>query len=141
MDLDGTDEAILRELRRNARLSMRDLATRVHMSPPAVTERVRRLEEAGVIVGYTAVVDRSRLAPIMTAWVHVFLKGADAHSRFLRFVQEREEIRECHRISGESCYLLKVEVTQRQGLAGFLDALLSHGNYRLHTVLSSRIKE
>lgn len=73
--LDSVDEAILRELKANSRLSMRRLSELVHMTPPAVAERVRRLEDRGIIAGYTIQVDRTRVAPVVTAYVDVLMKS------------------------------------------------------------------
>ena len=138
--MDAVDQAILHHLQANGRLSMRRLAELVHLTPPAVTERVHRLEERGIIAGYTVRVDRSKVAPVLTAYVEVLMKSND-HARFLQFVQAQGEVRECHRISGDACYLLKLEVPDPGALDRFLDQLLQHANYRLNLTISSVVKE
>lgn len=138
--LDHVDEAIIRHLKANSRLSMRRLAELVYMTPPAVAERVRRLEEKGIIAGYTLRVDRSKVAPIVTAYVDVLMKSNE-HGRFLDFLRGRPEVREWHRISGDSCYVVKLEAESHGAIEEFLDQLLEYANYRLNLVLSSVVKE
>jgi Lrp/AsnC family leucine-responsive transcriptional regulator len=137
--LDRTDVAILRELLADARLSVRELGARVHLSPPAAGERLRRLEEAGIIAGYRAVIDVSRIRPRITAFVNVTMKTPD-HQRFLDFARNHPSIRECHRLSGDSCYLLRTENDDHAALETLLDAILGYGNYRLNIALSSFAK-
>lgn len=139
-NVDAVDEAILRCLKGNSRISLRQMAALVHLTPPAVAERVRRLEERGIILRYTIAVNRSKLGTKLTAWINVFMKNTD-HARFLRFTEVTEEVRECHRLSGDSCYLLKVETSDQVSLERFLDGLLVYGNYRLNIALSSTIKD
>ncbi len=138
--LDVVDQAILRKLKQNSRLSLRRLAAMVHLTPPAVAERVRRLEERGIILRYTIAVDQKQLGLQVTAWVNVFLKTTD-HARFLRFVETEDKVREWHRVSGDSCYLLKVETIDQAAVERFLDDLLAYGNYRLNIALSSSVKD
>jgi DNA-binding Lrp family transcriptional regulator len=90
--LDSVDEAILRQLKANSRLSMRRLAELVHMTPPAVAERVRRLEDRGIITGYTIQIDRTRVAPVVTAYVDVLMKSNE-HARFLVFLLQHANYR------------------------------------------------
>jgi|SRR6266567_8250880 len=138
--MDAVDETILRELQRNGRLSMRKLADLVYLTAPAVAERVRRLEEAGIIMGYTIRMDSQKVQPKLLAYVDVFMKSS-YHQNLLQFIQDSEEVRECHRVSGDSCYLLKVEVLDQEALNRFLEDLLAYANYRLKIVVSSTIKE
>jgi Lrp/AsnC family leucine-responsive transcriptional regulator len=138
--MDAVDETILRELQRNGRLSMRKLADLVYLTAPAVAERVRRLEEAGIITGYTIRMDSQKVQPKLLAYVDVFMKSS-YHQNLLQFIQDSEEVRECHRVSGDSCYLLKVEVLDQEALNRFLEDLLAYANYRLKIVVSSTIKD
>lgn len=134
--LDRVDMAILKQLRADGRLSMRRLGERVHLTAPAVAERVRRLEERGIIARYTIEIDRSKFEPVLLAFVDVIMQSND-HARFLQFLQTRAEVREWHRISGDCCYMLRVETSDRAVLERFLDELLRYANYRLNLVLSS----
>lgn len=139
--MDTIDTAIVQALRENSRLSMRKLATLVHMTAPAVAERVRHLEEQGIIVGYTIRVDQQKIAPKMLAYVDVIMHS-NHHQSFLQLMQGREEVRECHRIAGGNvCYVLKVEVLDQKALNAFLEVLLTYANYRLNVVIASTVKE
>lgn len=137
--MDSVDQAILHELQKDSRLSMRKLAERVYLTPPAVAERVRRLEARGIITGYTIVIDQEKIAPKILAFVNIFMKS-NQHERFLEFVHASEVVRECYRISGDPCYLLRVETPDHAQLNAFLESILTHGNYRLNIVISSLSK-
>ena len=137
--MDAVDQAILQHLKENSRLSIRRLSQLVHLTPPAVTERMRRLEDRGIITGYTVRVDQSKIIPMLIAYVGVLMKSND-HARFLEFVRSRPEVLECHRISGDGCYLLRLEAPDHAVIDAFLDRLLPHANYRLNLVLSSPVR-
>ena len=134
--LDKTDRDILRELQADSRLSMRRLGARVHLSPPAVGGRVARLEELGIIRGYSVTLDERRIAPGISAFINVIMKSPD-HARFLRFAEAQFAIREIHRLSGDSCYLLRVDVPDHAALERILDTVLEHANYRVNIAVSS----
>ncbi len=135
--MDTTDRAILTELRKDARLSMRELSRRVALSAPAVGERVRRLEERGVIERYTIAVAEPK--PPIVAYVEVTMRSAD-HARFLAFFEGEADLRECARISGATCYLLRAECADMATLDALLERLLHHANYRL-SIAVSRIEK
>jgi Lrp/AsnC family leucine-responsive transcriptional regulator len=138
--VDRTDALILGELARDARLSMRELSARVNLSAPAVGERVRRLEEAGVITGYHAAFDLTLVAPRVRAFVNTTMKSAD-HRSFLAFAEGEDAVREIHRISGDSCYLLCVETADHAELERLLERILDYANYRVNITLSSNAKK
>src|SRR5579883_1546526 len=138
--MDIVDRAIIQILQQNSRLSMRKLAVLVHMSPPAVAERIRRLEDLGIIIGYTIRVDEQKLQPMTLAYIDIMMNSND-HRGFLRFVNERKEVRECHRLAGRACYLLKVEVANQNILNSFLEKVLLYANYRLSLVIASTVKD
>jgi Lrp/AsnC family leucine-responsive transcriptional regulator len=138
--MDSIDGAIIQALQQNSRLSMRKLAERVHMTAPAVAERIHRLEEQGIITGYIIRVDTQKIKPMLLAYIDVIMKSSD-HQSFLHFVKVSQEIGECHRIAGDACYLLKVEVPNHSILNSFLEALLTYANYRLNMVIASTIKD
>ena len=108
--LDKFDHAILRELSANGRLSVTELARRIGLSKSPVQARVRRLEEAGVIAGYRALLDRVRMGQAHVAFVEVRLSDTreSALQSFNRAVRAVPEIEECHMIAGGFDYLLKV---------------------------------
>jgi len=140
MHLDDVDESILQALKSNSRISLRKLAEMVHMTAPAVAERVRRLEEQQIITHYTILIDYSKFAPRLTNYIYISMKSDNNHHSFLHFVRTKEQIRECHRVTDDADYLLKVEVATQEELNIVLSGLLNYGNYRLNTVISSIIK-
>jgi len=136
--LDAINIRVLRELRENPRLPMSALARRVRMSAPAVTERVRRLEDAGVIAAYRMEVDPNALGLPVTAYVRIrpapgqLPKIAEAAAR-------TAEVVECHRITGEDCFLLKVHVPRVDNLEEILDRFLAFGQTTTSIVQSSPV--
>ncbi|GGV06816.1 AsnC family transcriptional regulator [Actinomadura cremea] len=135
-DLDRTDWRILEELQRDGRLPFNRLAGRVNLSAPAVAERVRRLEEAGVITGYRAVVDPARAGQPLTAFVQMrcslgrcLLKTTAA--------DDLPEVVEVHKLSGNWCSMLKVRLASMPHLEGVLERLGEHGEMNSHIVLST----
>ncbi|MFT9848754.1 Lrp/AsnC family transcriptional regulator [Aneurinibacillus sp. REN35] len=129
--LDKADLQILTLLRKNARMKWKEIGEQVHLTGQAVGNRIRRLEDAGIIEQYTIAVNEAKLGPMMTAFITVLMKTSD-HRAFQRFVQEEEAIDEAHRISGDGCYLLRTHVPSLDELDALLDRVLAHGNYRLH---------
>lgn len=110
--MDATDDRILQALRRDGRISNAELAARVGLSASACLRRVQELERSGVIRGYRAVLDRSRLGVGFTAFMAVGLSvhTKAAHEAFERAVAAAPEVVECHNVTGTIEYLLRVEV-------------------------------
>ncbi len=129
--LDQTDLQILELLKQNARVQWREIGEAVHLTGQAVGNRIRRMEELGVIRGFTAVIDPAKLGPSLTALVTIFMKSTD-HQRFQQFILKRDEIVEAHRVGGEGCYSLKVRVSDQEALNRLLDDILEYGNYRVN---------
>jgi Lrp/AsnC family transcriptional regulator, leucine-responsive regulatory protein len=120
--IDAIDERILTELQANGRLTMKALAERVGLSSPAMIERVRRLEERGIIAGYRAVIAPATLGRPLTAIVSAEVRPIDADV-FLEAVNADAGVVECHRLTGTFNYLVKAHVTDAEGLATLLDEL------------------
>ena len=134
--LDATDWRILEQLQADGRLSYNELGRRVSLSPPAVAERVRRLEDLGVIAGYQARVDPARAGLPLTAFVQMRC----AHGRCLlktSTADDLPEIYEVHKLSGNFCTMLKVRAASMQHLEGLLERLGEHGEMNSHVVLST----
>ena len=125
--LDRTDVRILEQLQRDGRLSHVDLAERVGLSPTPCTRRVRRLENAGIIHGYAAIVDPKRVGQNVAAYIQIKLERHtdDVIERFRRTLEERPEVVAAHAMTGEMDFLLQVVVPD-------LDAL---GQFTLHQLL------
>lgn len=135
--LDDLDWRLLAELQRDGRLSYNELARRVHLSAPAVAERVRRMEQSGVITGYTASVNRAQVGqPIVC-----FIEMRCDHGRCLLRTTSADdfpEISEIHKLSGERCSMLKVHASSLQHLEGLIERIGEHGEMRSHIVLSTQ---
>lgn len=120
--LDDIDCRLLQHLQCEARLTNAELARRVELSPPGLQKRLRRLEEMGVIEGYVALVNREAVGFDMLCFVQVTLQRhePEAVGRFKSQVQTMAEVLECHHITGEYDYLLKVVVRNRKHLEQFI---------------------
>jgi Lrp/AsnC family leucine-responsive transcriptional regulator len=112
VDLDEKDRAILRLLQDNAKITVREIAAQVHLSTTPVHERIRRLEDTGVIRQYATLLDHSKVKKGLLAICYVSLKEHNKKSgaRFIKTIQQMPEIMECYIISGEFDFLLKVAV-------------------------------
>jgi Lrp/AsnC family leucine-responsive transcriptional regulator len=136
--LDEVNLRLLQLLDRNPRLSMSELARRVSMSAPAVTERVQRLERAGVIAGYRLDVDPRALGLPIAAYVRV-RPGPRQLEKIADLAVNTPQVTECHRITGEDCFLLKVQVAAVDQLESILDRFLSYGQTTTSIVQSSPV--
>lgn len=134
--LDDTDWRLLIALQRDARASYADLARQVSMSPSAVTERLRRLEDRGVIAGYSAVVDPERLGLTITAFVR--LKHPTSNYKpFHDLLDRTPEIVEAHHVTGEDCFVLKVLARSMRHLEQISGKLAGFGSVTTSVVYSS----
>src|SRR6478735_2129335 len=124
--IDAIDERILTELQANGRLTMKALAERVGLSSPAMIERVRRLEEHGIIAGYRAVISPSTLGRPIAAVIMAEV-SAENTPDFLQAVGHEPGVVECHRLTGVFNYLIKAHVADAAELASLLDLLSESG--------------
>lgn len=136
--LDDVNRRILAALTDDPRLSASELARRVGMSAPAVRERVTRLEEAGVIRGYRLDVDPAALGLPIAAWVRV-RPGPGQLPKIAELAERTSQVSECHRVSGEDCFLLKVHVQALADLEAVLDRFLLHGQTTSSFVVSTPV--
>lgn len=130
------DWALLRELQTDARLSFSELSRRVHLSPPAVADRVRRLEESGVIAGYHAHVDLAKVGRSVRAIIRISCYGPRCVLRDPA-VSQWPEIREIHRITGDACCILKVAAASMDAFEEVIDRLAPYGQPSSTMVLST----
>lgn len=124
--LDAIDRKIIGELIRDGRVSIAELGRRVNLSSPAVAERMRGLERACVIKGYRAEVDPRMLGYQLTAIVRIKPTSGQL-ARIADLAVEIPEVGECHRITGEDCFYLKVYLRSIEDLSGLLDRFLVYG--------------
>ncbi|MHA7984216.1 Lrp/AsnC family transcriptional regulator [Rathayibacter sp. CAU 1779] len=124
--LDAVDRAILAELISDARLPMSEVARRVGVSAPTAAERLRKLEAAGVISGYQAVIDPAALGLPVSAWVRV-RPATGQLPRVAELAQKTPAVTECHRTTGEDCFLMHVHAPTVADLEEILDSFLLYG--------------
>lgn len=120
--MDEKDRQLLKHLQGDARLTNTELARRVDLSPPGLQRRLRKLEDAGIIEQYVTLLDREAVGFDMLCFVQVTLLRHEPESiwRFKEIVQDMPEVLECHHITGEFDYFLKVIVRNREHLEKFL---------------------
>ncbi len=136
--LDATNLGILKMLIDEPRTAMSSLARGVGMSAPAVTERVQRLQDAGVIRGARLDVDQAALGLGITAFVRVRPMPGQL-SNIAELARATPEIVECHRITGEDCFIMKVLVGRVELLEAVLDEILKYGNTTSSIVQSTPV--
>jgi Lrp/AsnC family transcriptional regulator, leucine-responsive regulatory protein len=134
--VDRTDWQLLEELQKDGRASYADLARAVAMSPSAVAERVRRLEEAGVIAGYRATVDPSRVGLDVMAFVRLRYPTGN-YRPFHALLDSTPAIVEAHHVTGEDCFVLKVVARSMRHLEEVTGRIAGLGSVTTSVVYSS----
>ncbi|TDM45396.1 Lrp/AsnC family transcriptional regulator [Macrococcoides goetzii] len=133
---DLINDNILGILTENSRITMNDLGRRVNLSPPAVRERVKKLEEQGVIKYYTIDIDYKKLGYTIEMIVEIVIKN-NRYDDFKAFVMNQKNIDFCYRISGEACYIFKVLFEDMEQVESFIDVLQPYGHTKSHLVFST----
>lgn len=139
MTIDDIDRKVLSELQQDARISYAELGRRVGLTTPAVIERVRKLEDAGVITGYSAEIDASKVGLPITAFIRMSISGVD-YSHIIEVAEQSNEVLECHRGTGGDSFILKVAVSSVEHLQQIIDKLTPYGITTTAIVLSSPVK-
>src|SRR5215469_557009 len=137
--MDSYGRKLLNELQSNARQSVAELGRRIGLSPTATAERLRQMEETGILHGYTVEIDREALGLDVMAFIRMSCNGQQYH-RLLEFVQTLEEVRECHHVTGGDDLLLKVTTTNMNDLEALIEVLLPYGTPITSLVLSSPVE-
>jgi len=137
-ELDTINLRVLEELQRDPRLTTSELGRRVGMSSPAVTERVRRLEETGVICGYRLELNAEALGLPITAYIRIRPSPGQL-SKIAELAQQIPEVVECHRVTGEDCFILKVYIPAINQLDRLLDCFLLYGSTTTTIIQSSPV--
>ncbi|OCT11261.1 transcriptional regulator [Paenibacillus pectinilyticus] len=129
--IDEIDLRILHHLLQDATQSHKAIGQHVHLTGQAVGARVRKLQDLGVITGYTVNWNPEKIGQVVHAFIIVFMKSNTAHQAFLTYMQDQESVVETHRVSGEGCYWMRVRVRTPLELNTLLDELLHFGNYKV----------
>ncbi|MDO3413272.1 Lrp/AsnC family transcriptional regulator [Saccharibacillus sp. CPCC 101409] len=135
--MDRTDAEIIGTLQLQGRISMKELGAQVGLSQPAVTERVRKLEERGMIDHYSAVVSPAKIGRSITAYLMFLTKDCE---KLVEFCRRSPELTECHRISGQYNFLLKVVTESLHTLELFTNACGKYGDSVTLVVMSTPIE-
>jgi Lrp/AsnC family leucine-responsive transcriptional regulator len=138
VQLDATDWRILTELQEDSRLGHAELGRRVHLSPPAVAARIRRLEEAGVICGYRVELGLPALGLDVFAFIRV-RSHSTSRRAFVEAVVDMAEVLECHHVTGEDCYVVKVATSSMPALEQAVSQLGLYGATTTSIVFSSPV--
>lgn len=134
--LDSTDMKILDELSRNSRITMKELGEKVHLTGPATSARVAKLEDSGVIEGYTITVNRVKLGCFIHAFITIITESI-FHQPYLSFIKTQDEyLINNYKISGDGCYILECRFPSNELMNQFLEELNKHANYKLSIVIS-----
>lgn len=136
--LDGTNLRLLAELQADARLSLAELGRRVGLSSPAVADRLRRLEDEGVVRGYRAEVDPRKLG--LTLGVIVRIRPAPRQLRDVaQLARDTPEVIECHRVTGDDCYVMTAYVRDVEHLERLIDQFAAYGQTTTAIMQSSPV--
>nr|WP_315990364.1 Lrp/AsnC family transcriptional regulator [Desulforamulus aquiferis] len=141
INLNSLDYKLINILLDNGRVTWSELGDSLGLSAPAAAERVRRLEDKGIIKGYSAIVDPELLSFEIVAFISVTLDRPENRGRFLENILRVREIQECHHVAGEEDYLLKVRCTKIKNLEKLISEVLKEipgvGKTKTTIVLSS----
>ncbi|KYD10273.1 Lrp/AsnC family transcriptional regulator [Saccharococcus caldoxylosilyticus] len=135
MKIDEIDLKIIAELKKDSRLSMRELGRKVNLSPPSVTERVKRLEDSGVIEGYTIQVNRKKLGFTIDCIIEVTIKNGE-HKRFKEFIEQYPTALSCYRIAGQACYMVMLTVSRLEEIEEFINDVSAFATTLTHIIFS-----
>ncbi len=134
-ELDAYDRKILALLQENARLGFSEIGRRIHLTSPAVAERVRRLEEAGVIEAFTARLNLRKMGYSFEAFIHITV---DSHDKLEAWAAAHPEVLELHDTTGSHCALIRIALTAPEHLQSCLKSLALIGKTTTSMVLSSK---
>jgi len=138
--LDEIDWKLLKELQLDARTTYAEMGRRVGLTTPAVIERVHKMEDAGIITGYRADLDLSKVGLPVTAFVRMSITGVD-YSHIVEVAQASHEVLECHRGTGGDSFIMKIAVESVEHLQTLIDKLTPYGITTTSIVLSSPVKK
>ncbi len=136
--LDDVGWNILQELQQNARVSFAELGRRVGLSTPAVLERVRRMEETGIILGYHAELDANKVGMPLTAFIRLSVTG-NLLQRVIAIAEKLDEVLECHRVTGTDSFVIKVGVSSVEHLQELFDKFSPYVATTTSIILSSPV--
>ena len=135
MKIDEIDTRILRELQADSRIPIRELSKRVNLSPPSVTERVKRLEEHHIIEGYTICLNKKELGFSIDCIINVTMRDGQ-YEKFKNFIKDYQYSEWCYRIAGAACFIIKLSVPSLEDIEQFVDAVSPYAMTQTSIVFS-----
>jgi len=141
--MDEKDKLILTLLQKDGRMTASEMAEKVDLSVPAVTERIRKLTEGGVLKDFRAVLDAKKVGYDVTAYILLDMSSSSSYGDMVQYAQDNDEVLECHSITGEGSHILKVRAHDTSSLESLLRDIQSWpGVIRTHTmIVMSTFKE
>ena len=141
--MDDKDKLILSLLQKNGRMTASEMAEKVDLSVPAVTERIRKLTEGGVLKEFRAVLEAKKVDYDVTAYILLDMSSSNSYGDMVQYAQDNDEVLECHSITGEGSHILKVRTHDTSSLESLLRNIQSWpGVIRTHTmIVMSTFKE
>ena len=141
--MDEKDKLILSLLQKDGRMTASEMAEKVDLSVPAVTERIRKLTEGGVLKEFCAVLDAKKVGYDVTAYILLDMSSSNSYGDMVQYAQDNDEVLECHSITGEGSHILKVRTHDTSSLESLLRNIQSWpGVIRTHTmIVMSTFKE
>ena len=136
--MDQTDLKIISILQQDGRISMKELGKVVSLSPPAVAERVKRLEDTGVIERYTAIINNEKVGKPISVLINASVKPEKQES-FLKFANQADEIVECHHVTGPHSMIMKAYLREMTHLEELVGKIQFYGNTETFIIMSSPI--
>ncbi|SHK26943.1 Lrp/AsnC family transcriptional regulator [Paramaledivibacter caminithermalis] len=122
--MDRYDYLILMELQDNGRISTAELGRKIGLSTTATKERIKKMEQEGIIKGYAAIIDGDKVGMDITAFISVPVGNMNIHET-AKFLSEMPEVLECHKVTGDTCYLIKVKARNTKRLEQLIDRINS----------------
>ncbi|HMM21135.1 MAG TPA: Lrp/AsnC family transcriptional regulator [Selenomonadales bacterium] len=138
--MDNIDLKILDILQADGRITMKELGQRVGLTSPATIERVKKLEEGGVIAGYKAILNIPRAGLPVRAFLLATLQNQQTGDKFVEFIRQQDGVLNCHRLAGRAAYLVEAVLSDMAGLEHFLDQVGVYGTLETYLVLSSPVE-
>ncbi|QLQ21378.1 MAG: Lrp/AsnC family transcriptional regulator [Paracoccaceae bacterium] len=135
LKIDEIDHRLIYELEQDSRLSMSELGRRIKLSAPSVNERVRRLESFGVIKQYSLELDYEKLGLPIQCIVEATVKNGQ-YEAFLHYLKQQPTVSFCYRISGDACYLIKIQFSSFSAAESFIDEIIPYAQTKTQFIFS-----
>lgn len=138
--MDELDKKILKTLQVNGRISIKELSNKINLTPPAVSERIKRLENQGIILGYGAIIDNNKIGLHILALINVSMR-ADKQKDFYKLISTIDSVTECYHVTGAYCMVVKVFCRTMTDLEHIINQVQQYGDTNTLIVLSHPVSQ